>query len=204
MSGDAARSRRAGVGAGRNNDVNSPGCIGWLGGAGGGACGGGGETGGGETGRGAAAGTSRAAGSGVDGSDFWNRLVNSPGGGLGFGPCVDSTRPVEKLTVRLAGSGAAETASVASGCSGAGAMAPVGFPGAGNGNSLASSHSGKVVSPGRNSLTITRPLDVDAISTIRARSPAGSAATWVRNRSAASASGPSRMCTMTGRPLAIS
>jgi len=69
---------------------------------------------------------------------------------------------------------------------------------------LASSHSGNVVNPVRNSLTTAKPFTVVVTSMIRERSASGSALTCCRSRSAASGSAPSRMCTITGRPVAAS
>ena len=121
-------------------------------------------------------------------SASWKSRVNSPGGGAGTtsGSREDETVPTVNVVVGF-GPGGGSSASM----TGRGPLS----------GALASSHSGNVVNPGRNSLTTANPFAAIVTSRIRARSATGSAMICSRSRSAASGSAPSRMCTMTGRPV---
>ena len=136
-------------------------------------------------------------------SSPWNSCVNSPGctpvGGV---VRVDAILPTTKLAVGCAdgrsGDGSAGSGRAA-GSSGVGVMA-AGIAT----DDLASSQSWNEVRPMSISLTMTRPPSVADISRMRDRSGVASAPTWPRSRSTASDSAPSRMCTMTGRPVEVS
>ena len=121
-------------------------------------------------------------------SASWKSRVNSPGCGAGTtsGLREDETVPTVNVVVGF-GPGGGSSASM----TGRGPLS----------GALASSHSGNVVNPERNSLTTANPFAAIVTSRIRARSATGSAMICSRSRSAASGSAPSRMCTMTGRPV---
>lgn len=159
-----------------------------------------------------------------------NSLVNSPGGraaaggstaGGGGGATASITGGTSgggTLGVGADADGTAGGATFGAGAGGGGAVGGGGWRSAStlnpstsdqsplrtSGSARCSSHSGKLVSPCRNSVTIAKPDDTVAASRMRALSADERRPSIVR--SAATASGPaaSARCTMTTRPVTVS